>query len=93
MINSNFDLETIYILRKPTNRHLQWYIGRTEILLIFSHEMNKFLCQQRNGKSQTNKVAVQNGFCASNLLASDSSIETDYRRSENRDSCHALTHT
>jgi len=55
LVKPNFDLETNYIFRKPTNRRFQRYIDWTEILSNFLHEPNTFLCQRRNGKSRINK--------------------------------------
>jgi len=59
LVNSNFDLETNYITRKPTNRCFQRYTVWTEILSNFSHERNTFLRQRRNGKSNTNKPTLK----------------------------------
>jgi len=56
LLNLNFDLETNYIFRNPTNRHSKDILAKRKSYQIFSHEPNTFLCQWRNGKSHTNKA-------------------------------------
>jgi len=56
LVYPNMDLELKCVFRKPTNRRLQWHIGRTEIYEIFS--------RRRNGKSNTCNTHTHNQFMA-----------------------------